>query len=105
MTRGQIPSSRNAFSAVLGLDDQRVIIYGGSVLDVVDVEHVAPVIAGRTPEAGVVVGIPHDVAPGAGVVLRLAQGIRGADLEPVGRGHHACGCGSRQGGGTDRAPL
>ena len=30
MTKGKIPSDRYAFSAVLGLDGQRVIIYGGT---------------------------------------------------------------------------
>jgi hypothetical protein len=29
MTLGKVPSNRDAFSAVLGLNEQRVIIYGG----------------------------------------------------------------------------
>ena len=36
MTKGKIPSDRDAFSAVLGLDGQRVIIYGGTNIETND---------------------------------------------------------------------
>ncbi|CAB4393083.1 unnamed protein product [Rhizophagus irregularis] len=54
-TSGTIPSGRNGFTAVLGLDGQRVIIYGGSrdsslyELNLINYEWHIPKTSGKTP--------------------------------------------------------
>ncbi|RIA96729.1 hypothetical protein C1645_871835 [Glomus cerebriforme] len=58
-TSGKIPSNRNGFSAVLGLDGQKIIIFGGTatdaenslcILNLTDFEWYIPKISGQIPK-------------------------------------------------------